>query len=178
MSDQFSENVPKRRGEFSEGVPRRTDPRLGEDGDDEPSYQLRPLPLVTTEDRLVGVLVHWGGFLSWILAPLVLYLMQQNRRSLAAWHSREAFNFQLSLLIYYVLPWPLMCLAFIDIDMLPLAIVLPIGLTLVVMLFELVVITWASIAAYQGRFFRCPLNIPFIPRPQLSLDMDDHADLD
>jgi hypothetical protein len=103
MSDQFSENVSKRRDEFSEGVPRRTDPRPVEDGDDEPSYQLGALPVETTEDRLVGVLVHWGGFLSWILAPLVLYLMQQNRRALAAWHAREAFNFQFDCGV----PWPI-----------------------------------------------------------------------
>jgi uncharacterized membrane protein len=55
---------------------------------------------------------------------------------------------------------------------------LPVLAMLVVMIFELVVVVFASVAAYRGQYFRCPLNIPFIPRPPIPFDTDDHADLD
>jgi uncharacterized Tic20 family protein len=166
--------------EFSRGLPKRNDPLPNEreSFEDEPDRPARSVLASTPEDRLTAVLAHWGGFLSWILAPLILFLIQKDRRSLAAWHAREAFNFQLSLLIYYLLPMPFVCLLFIDLELFPLAIGLPIVGELVVVVFELVVIIWASVAGYRGEFFRCPLNIPFIPRPDLLIYSDDHADLD
>ncbi len=118
-----------------------------------------------------------GGF-TWFLATLIIYLVQPNRKSLAAWHAREAFNFQLSTTVYYLLPCPLFCLAFVDLSLLPVAVGLPFLFMFAVLLFELVVIILASIAAYRGQYYHCPLNIPFIPRPQILNDSDDHADLD
>ena len=186
MSDEFSEGLPKRtempsespveRGEFSERAsnPPKPLPLSPQDEDDFDNKPIRH----SSEDRLIGAIVHPAGGFTWFLAPLIIYLVQQDRKSLAAWHAREAFNFQLSTTIYYLLPCPLFCLTFVDISLLPFAVGLPFLFMFVVLLFELVVVILASIAAYRGQFFRCPLNIPFIPRPDLTIYSDDHADLD
>ena len=166
MSTEFSEEAP-RPPEPPLPVPRR------DDDWDEPARSVRIPP----EECLTATAAHLGGLLSWILAPLILYLLQPNRRSLAGWHAREAFNFQLSLVIYYLLTLPLLGLGFIDITLLLVACALLCVAAVGLMLFELVVVIWASVAAYRGVYFRCPLTIPFIPRPQLvPTDSDDYAD--
>jgi len=190
MSDQFSEGLPKRgdafsesvtnRGDqFSEGVPKRIEPLSSPSSDmhDDDHREIRPLR-ATTEERIIATFAHGAGVLSHFIAPLIFYLMQSNRRSLAGWHAREAFNFQLSTTVYYILPLPLFGLAFIDLSLLLVAIVVYLGVTFVVAIFELIVVILASVAAYRGQYFRCPLNIPFIPRPPIPFDTDDHADLD
>jgi uncharacterized protein len=185
MSDQFSEGVPpgdsaqRRSHAFSEGVPSRSEPLLPTSSDthDDDHRELGSLR-VTTEERILATFAHGAGVVSWIIAPLIFYLMQANRRSLAGWHAREAFNFQLSTTIYYLLPLPLFGLVFIDLSLLLVALAVYLVVTFMVAIFALIVVVLASVAAYRGQYFRCPLNIPFIPRPQLSFDTDDHADLD
>jgi uncharacterized protein len=169
MTSEFSEDAPKRsdtrQSECPEGAPKHPSLRTlraeeAYERDDE-SDHAPPLARPSSEDLAFAVFSHWGGFLAWIIAPWIFYLLQRDRRSLAAWHAREAFNFQLTLTIYYFIDVLLYGLAFIDLWLL----LVPSGLILVVLLFELIVVILATIAAAQGRFFRCPLTIPFIRRP-------------
>jgi uncharacterized Tic20 family protein len=113
------------------------------------------------ENRSMAVWSHWGGFMTWILVPLIFYLIEKDKRSLLAWHAREALNFQISILIYYFLTVPLACLTFMDLWW----ILVFLALSVVLMLFELVVIIVASLAASRGQRYRCPLTIPFVPKP-------------
>jgi uncharacterized protein len=113
------------------------------------------------ENRSMAVWSHWGGFMTWILVPMIFYLMEKDKRSLVAWHAREALNFQISITIYYLLPVPLACLMFID----PLFVLLYFAISVALALFELVVIILASLAASRGQRYRCPLTIPFVPKP-------------
>lgn len=124
------------------------------------------------ENRPVAVLVHMSGFLTWVLAPALVLAMQTNRRSLVSWHAREALNFQITVTIYYLLAVPLLFLAIIDGWLILVSLVL-LG---VVMLFELLVVILASIAAYRGKRYRCPLTIRIVPAPHEFHDSDDHDD--
>jgi uncharacterized Tic20 family protein len=175
MSTDFSENVPP---------PKPLSPARR---DDEQGPDLRALKREdTSDDRTIGMIAHFSGLLTWFIVPLILYVVQQNKRSLAAWHAREALNFQLTWTIYALLPAPLYCLMFVAISQdLPWLAIIAIGAPTVlycfILLYELVIVVWASIAAYRGQYFRIPLNISFIrrpPRPQSSLDMDEYANLD
>ena len=124
------------------------------------------------EDHSAATWVHWGGFLTWVLVPVIILATQHNRRSLAAWHAREAINFQLSLLIYYLPAVPLLLLMIVD----PWLVLVSIVFTGVVMAFELIVVILASVAGARGEHYRCPLNIPFVPQPQAFRDSDYYDD--
>jgi uncharacterized protein len=123
-------------------------------------------------DRPTAALVHWGGFITWILVPAILLATQTNRRSLLAWHAREALNFQITTAIYALLAVLAALLALID----GWLILISVGLFGLGMLFELVVVILASIAAWHGERYRCPLTIRLVSPPQEFHDSDDHDD--
>ncbi len=164
--------------DFSQGPPPRSDPlpAVRHEAADDFDPDIASVTAAPADDRIVAILVHWGGFLTWILTPLILYVMQTDRRSLAAWHAREAFNFQASLTLYFALPWMLVCLVFIDVSYLPLAIGLPVLFMFLVTLYEVIIVVWASIAGGMGQRFRIPLNIPFIRRPPEFSNTDAYVD--
>jgi uncharacterized Tic20 family protein len=146
-----------------------------------PPTQPRQAVAPDSGERLAAMVAHGAGVLTWVIAPLTLYLVQNDRRSLVAWHAREAFNFQLSKVVYYLLALSLCFVYFIDLDGLPFAIALavlfvPPVLLVALLVFELVLVSWASVAACQGKFCRCPLNIPFIPRPKEFSNTDAYVD--
>jgi uncharacterized Tic20 family protein len=123
-------------------------------------------------NRQAAVLVHWGGYITWILVPWILLATQADRRSLVAWHAREALNFQLTQTIYAFLATLAALLALIDFWL----ILVSVGLILTGFTFELVVVILASIAAWRGERYRCPLTIRFVSAPQEFHDSDDHED--
>jgi uncharacterized Tic20 family protein len=122
------------------------------------------------ENRPVAVLVHLGGFFTWFLLPAILLATQTNRRSLVSWHAREALNFQITVTIYYMLALPLFFLVVID----EWLILVGLGVLGIVTLFELLVVILASIAAYNGQRYRCPLTFRFFSPPHDFHDSDDY----
>ena len=124
------------------------------------------------ENRSIAVWSHWGGLFAWIVVPMIFYLIEKDKRSLVAWHAREALNFQISMTIYYLLPVPLVCLVGIDL----LFVLLYLAISVALALFELVVIILASLAASRGQRYRCPLTIPFVPRPSDPREPNDYYD--
>ena len=190
MSTDFSEGEPPKGGPtspvsptgFSETAPEtKPAPRaLDDEGEPEPND---PALTHDSDDRIVAIIAHWAGVLTYFIGPMIMYIVQKDKRSLAAWHSREALNLQLATTIYYLLPTPVFCLSFYGITqedplLIGLGLFLPLGMMVMVAVYELAVVIWASVAAYQGKYFRIPLNISFVPRPDLPSPMDDHADFE
>lgn len=66
------------------------------------------------DDHATAQIAHWGGLLTGPILPFILHAVQPNPSSFAAWHARESTNFQLSLLVYYMLAGAPMCLFFIE----------------------------------------------------------------
>ena len=81
------------------------------------------------------------------IAPLVIWLIKREEDAFVEYHSREALNFQLTLIIASVLLM-LVLIGFI--------------LIVVVGIFALVVMIIAGVKAAGGEFYRYPLNIRFI----------------
>jgi len=169
MSDEISEGVPKR----SDPLPRET-----ADHDDEFIPNISSAGSVTPEDRLFGIFSHLSGYITWVVVPLIFLLIQKDRRSFGAWHAREAINFNISMMLYILLPTPLICLAFIDHWLILVAIGLYVGIMLLLGTFQLIVVIAAAVQAYRGVRWRCPLTIRFVPHPEAIEYSDDHADLD
>ena len=108
---------------------------------------------VERQSRTVAILVHLGGlFFSW-LAPFVVYLVKKGSdEEFTVHHAREALNFQLTLMIAYVICF---ILSFILIGLF---------LFWIVMLSNLILSIVAAIKASNGVEFRYPMTIRFVKR--------------
>jgi len=98
-----------------------------------------------------------GGLLVWIvpviggiICPLILWQLKKGDDPFIDEQGKESVNFQISMLLYWIIAWPL-CFACIGIVLVPL---IPIA--------DVVLVLIASIKAGNGRAYRYPLTIRFI----------------
>jgi|SRR6185312_2519967 len=74
-----------------------------------PSDQMPPSPPATTEassdDRNLAMLSHLSGFIFSVIVPLIVWLMHKDRADKAylVQEAKEALNFQITVLIGYVI---------------------------------------------------------------------------
>ena len=87
------------------------------------------------------------------IAPLIIWLIKRDEDAYVEYHAREALNFQISVLIYFVVSFIL--------------IIILIGLVLVfvVGLFAFIVMIVAGVKAATGTLYRYPLTIRFVSGP-------------
>lgn len=78
-----------------------------------PSDQMPPSPPTTTEassdDRNVAMLTHLSGFILNVIVPLIVWLIHKDRADKAylVKEAKEALNFQITILIGFVICWVL-----------------------------------------------------------------------
>lgn len=60
---------------------------------------------VTSDEKTMGLLAHAGGILLGFLAPLLVLLLKGNDSAVVKRMSTEALNFQLTVLLGYVIGW-------------------------------------------------------------------------
>ena len=107
------------------------------------------------EERQWSVLAHLGGILSWwpilgLLPSLIIWAVYHKRGAYVADQSREALNFQISVLIAWIVA------AIIShVPLLP-------SLTLLVYAFSLIFSIVAAISANRGEWYRYPLTFRFV----------------
>lgn len=109
-----------------------------------------PQPLRPEDEKLWATLIHIGGIPFGFIASLVGYLVLRDRGPFIKEHTRVALNFQLTMLIGYVLGGVLT--------------IIVIG-TLVIAAVGIVIIVFsilAAIAANRGQYYRYPVSIEFI----------------
>lgn len=107
-------------------------------------------PLSPTDERMWSTLIHVGGIVLGVIAPLVGYLVLKDRSPFVAANSRNALNFQITVLIGYAIG---SVLTFILIGVLVL---------LAVWVLSIVFSILAAVAANRGEVYRYPLTIQFI----------------
>lgn len=111
---------------------------------------------VSQDDKNLGMLAHLLGFLGFvvpfgsILGPLALYLVKRDQSPFVSDHARESLNFQLTTFGAMLLCFPL-CLILIGI---------PLVLALIV--FEIVQVIKATIAASEGRSYDYPFCLRLV----------------
>lgn len=109
--------------------------------------------LVGASNLLIGVALFWGApfLVPWrIVAPLALLLTKGNDSRFVKIQTKEALNFQISMVIYWVIT---IVLCFILIGFL---IAVPLAFL------EVISIIVAAVQASEGKSFRYPLTIRFI----------------
>lgn len=102
------------------------------------------------DERVWAVLAHALGFFFSFIAPLIIWLLQKEKFPLVDDQGREALNFQLSLIIYYIVA-VVSSMIFIGFLLFPILFIL-----------EIIFIVQASIAANKGERYRYPLTIRFV----------------
>ena len=98
----------------------------------------------TSEERTLALLCHLGGFFTWFVLPVILWQVKKNDSRFLDDHGKEAVNFQIALTIYYFVG----CLLIV--------------VWIPVLIYEIVVVIQACLAANRGQMYRYPLNIRFI----------------
>ena len=119
----------------------------------------------TSDQQTWRVLAHASAFIQLVgipsvVGPLVVWLLRRDDPVVEP-HAREALNFQLSLLIYFVAGVIVAIIAALTIVGILLSIFIGIALLLLFLL-ELIFALLATIAASKGEMYRYPLNLDLI----------------
>ncbi len=121
-------------------------------GPGQPAYgaQGAGAPLSQSDERLWATLGHVGGILFGFLAPLIVWLVQKDRSPFVNDQGREALNFQITLLIAYVVGW--------------ITSFLIIGFFLVFAAWVAAIVfgIMGAMAANKGEAYRYPVNIRMV----------------
>ncbi len=108
-------------------------------------------------EREWGLFLHLAGFAMFVIPiggglilPLILWLLKKDESEWVNVNGMASINHQISIHLYIILTIPLV---FIRIGILIIAMIL---------IFNIVVLTMASVKAAKGQLFRYPLSIPFL----------------
>lgn len=123
----------------------------------------------TDEDRLVGVVCHVGGVFTSFILPLALWLTKKKDSPFIAQHAREALNFQIFLIILYLLEMMAACgvavvgfLVGITASMVAFWVICGGILVGAMGVYEITLVVLASVAAWRGQPYRCPCIVRVI----------------
>jgi uncharacterized Tic20 family protein len=110
-----------------------------------------PVASSTTDPKSMAVLAQVLGIVTGLIGPLIIYLVNGDKDPYVRHHSAEALNFQLTLLIAYLVSFVLMFVL--------------IGFLLIFVVWILAIV-WgiqAAMAANRGEWYRYPVSIRFVP---------------
>lgn len=105
----------------------------------------------TKDDRLMASLAHILGIVTHVIAPLIIFLIKKDESEFIADNSREAVNFQITMIIFYFVGVMTIWLFFIGLIIL-----------LLVVIFELVFCIQGCIVANNGKVYKYPVSFRFI----------------
>ncbi len=105
---------------------------------------------VTSDERTMALLAHLLGIFFSFVGPLVIWLIKKDESKFVDHHGKEALNFQLTMLIAYVVGVILSTII--------------IGLCVILAVWVIIIIfsIMAAVAANKGEYYRYPLTIRFI----------------
>lgn len=115
-----------------------------------PAYAGAQPPLSDSDQRMWAMLAHVGGILFSFVAPLIIWLMFKDRGRFVDEQAKEALNFQITLIIGYVISGILFIILIGAI------------LLFVVWLAAIIFGIMAAIAANKGEAYRYPFAVRLI----------------
>ena len=114
------------------------------------TYAAPPPQMSPADEKMWATLTHVGGILFHWLAPLIAYLVLKDRGPFVHWHTRQALNFQLTLLLAYI-AGAVLSIVFVGIFVIFAAFILNIVFGII-----------AAMAANRGEFYKYPVAIEFV----------------
>lgn len=100
----------------------------------------------------MALLAHLLGLFTWIIGPLIVWLIKKDQSSFVDHHGRESVNFQLTCTLAYIIAGLATCLT--------LGLAYP--LAAAIWLGEVVLIIMACVAANNGEPYRYPLCLRIV----------------
>jgi uncharacterized Tic20 family protein len=118
-------------------------------------YAAPQQPLSPQDEKLWATLTHLSPLVAGIiglpfLGPLIAYLVLRERGPFIRWHTAQALNFQLTVLLAYVISGLLAI------------IVIGFFLLVAVWVVSIVFMIMAAVAANRGEYYKYPLTITFV----------------
>jgi len=112
-------------------------------------YETSPATMRPEDEKLWSVLTHAVAIVVPVIVPLIAYLVLRDRGPFVRHHTGQALNFQLTMLIAYVV-------GFVTAG-------LGVGVLIIwaVIILVLVFGILAAVATSRGEFYRYPIAIPF-----------------
>jgi uncharacterized Tic20 family protein len=148
----------------------RPDPREEEDEpleatvaeEEEERLDRRPVR-VSADDRTMAMFCHLSGTVSGFIGPLIIWLIKKDESRFVDHHGRTAVNFGITLVIAAAVSWIGGVVLGVLTCGLGFLIILPLVFGGAV--FGLVFWIIAAVKANNGEWYRYPVAIPFIGRP-------------
>jgi uncharacterized protein len=114
-----------------------------------------PQPMGPQDEKLWATLTHLSPLVAGIvglpfLGPLIIYLVLRERGPFVRWHAAQSLNFQLTVLIAYIVS------ALLTIVLIGFLLLLAVAIA------SLVFMILAAIAANRGEYYRYPATIQFV----------------
>lgn len=109
-----------------------------------------PTIVPTSDEKTMALLSHILTIVAWFIAPLIIYLLRKDESTFVAEHAKESLNFQITMLVFYVISGILVLLL--------------IGLLFIWILsiVNLILVVVATIKAGEGKLYRYPINFRLI----------------
>ena len=106
--------------------------------------------LAPSDEKLWATLVHLGGLFFGFLAPLIGYLILKDRGQFVRAHTATALNFQLTLIIAYIVGGILS--------------IVVVGLFIIIAAYVLNIVFCiiAAVKANRGEWYTYPMSIPIV----------------
>lgn len=105
---------------------------------------------LSSEDRMMGMLCHLLGIFTSFVGPLIIWLVKKDQSPFVDDQGKEALNFQLTLLIGYLISAALACVF--------IGVFTAAALSIVAIIFGIM----GTLDANNGKRYRYPFNIRFI----------------
>jgi uncharacterized Tic20 family protein len=109
-----------------------------------------PTIVPTSDEKTMALLSHILTIVAWFIAPLIIYLLRKDESTFVAEHAKESLNFQITMLVFYVISGILVLLL--------------IGLLFIWILsiVNLILVVVATIKAGEGKLYKYPINFRII----------------
>ncbi len=104
----------------------------------------------TSDEKNLALLAHIGTWFGGFVVPLVVWLVKKDESQFISDHAKESLNFQISLVIYFVL------------SVVMVFIVVGFFLLFALGVFSIITTLMATVAASSGKMYRYPLTIRLI----------------
>jgi uncharacterized Tic20 family protein len=104
-----------------------------------------------TDPKMLAMLSHLLAIFFGFIPPLIIYLMNGEKDPFVRHHSAESLNFQITLVIAYIVSFVLML------------VLIGFVLFFVIWIAGLIFMIQATIAANRGEWYRYPVNIRIVP---------------
>ena len=121
----------------------------GQNPEEQQSSAVAP-PQVSSDERTMAILAHLLGIFFSFVAPLVIWLIKKDESEFVDYHGKEALNFQLTMLIVYVVGAILSTIR--------VGLCITLAVWVVIIIFSIM----AAVAANKGEYYRYPISIRFI----------------